>query len=74
MSLIRSHDFNIHAFTRASKRSRSMKIIASKILMDSDIKNGSYTEGLMGNFLSKISKVYDTKIEYHNDLHGADVM
>ena len=28
----------------------------------------------MGEFLSKISGVYDQKVEYHNDLHGTDVM
>ena len=74
LSFIRSHDFNIHAFTRASKRSKSMKMIATKILMDADFKKGFFTEVPMGHFLSKISKIYKMKIEYHNDLHGADVM
>ena len=74
LSLIRSHDFNIHAFTRASKRSRTMKIIATKILRDSGINKGMINEVPMSNFLSKISKTYNQKIEYHNDLHGADVM
>jgi len=28
----------------------------------------------LGSFLNKAQSTYDTKVAYHNDLHGADVM
>jgi len=31
-------------------------------------------EGKLGVFLNKVQTTYDSKVTYHDDLHGADVM
>jgi len=66
-------EFNILNFSKACKRQRVLQLISSKIIYDADLRDLVDLQE-MNNFLSKIQKVYIESVQYHNDLHGADVM
>ena len=73
LSLIRSLDFDVFSLSNACGRDRTLQLTASKILYDSGLEVLVVGPAMM-RFLERISLIYDKKIEYHNDLHGTDVM
>ena len=73
MHLIRSTKFNILDFSRACGRERTLKLVGEKIIHDAGLGN-LVDEKKLGSFLTEVFKTYKTSVEYHNDIHGADVM
>jgi len=66
-------EFNIHQLNRECKRDNTLTLIATKILYDAQLID-MVKEQELYSFLAQVTKTYKRTVEYHNDLHGADVM
>ena len=65
--------FNVLDFARVAKRDHVITLMTIKALKDLDL-HSIVAERELVSFLGKISKTYLADVQYHNDLHGADVM
>ena len=73
MKHFHTSEFNIFDFSEQAGRPHVIKLTVMKALKDLDLFGMIQNDSLVA-FLRKISRTYDYKVQYHNDLHGADVM
>ena len=66
-------EFNIFDFSEQAGRPHVIKLTVTKAVKDLGLLSMIQNDSLVA-FLRKISGTYDYKVQYHNDLHGADVM
>lgn len=68
-------DFNIHRFLKDVGRKNGLSVITVNILNKLYIlPNPHIDETVLGYFLAQIYKGYRREVEYHNDIHAADVL
>lgn len=63
----------MHAFAKSAKRRRVLKLMTFRALFDGDLQD-TVQKAKLAKFLARVTKGYRQDVEYHNDLHGADVM
>jgi len=70
------NSFNIHRFTEKIGRKATLSVMTISAIkqlgLDKEMKRLDWHR--MTTFLSKIYEGYRRDVEYHNDLHAADVM
>ena len=66
-------EFNVLDFSRQAKRENVLSIMTIKALKNMDCL-GLVDEPKLLKFLGKATSTYQQSVEYHNDLHGADVV
>ena len=72
---VASVDFNIHRFFKDIGRKSGFSVLTVSIMRRLNVfPNPHINETVLGNFLARIYKGYRRDIEYHNDIHGADVL
>ena len=75
MKGVETANFNIHEFTRTIGRKSALSVLTIHILRKLKLNsNTSLNETLLGNFLAQVFKGYRREVEYHNDIHAADVL
>jgi hypothetical protein len=68
-------DFNIHRFTEHIGRKSALSVLTIHILQKLQLnKNPNLNEEILSRFLGQIFKGYRREVEYHNDIHAADVL
>ncbi len=65
--------FNILDFSRMIRREKVLPVLTLKFMNDLGLTR-VVNQPKLNKFLDKVQKTYDTRITYHNDLHGTDVM
>jgi len=76
LSMISQFDFNIHRFMDKVGRKVGMSAITLKIMQNLGLEKALplLDASKMTRFLGKIYQGYRRDVEYHNDIHGADVL
>jgi cAMP-specific phosphodiesterase 4 len=70
-----SVDFNIHRFVKEIGRKSGLSVLTVSIMRRLHVfPNPHINEPMLGNFLAQIYKGYHREVEYHNDIHAADVL
>lgn len=74
--MISQFDFNIHRFMDKVGRKVGMSAITLKIMQNLGLEKALplLDASKMTRFLGKIYQGYRRDVEYHNDIHGADVL
>jgi len=69
-------DFDIFTFADQIGRMHALTYLTMHLMVQlpSQPLNNQYNEEKMVTFLNTIQSGYRKQVEYHNDLHGADVM
>ena len=71
-----SFDFNILEFAEDLGREHALPHLTINLIENLPNRQqnfGEFNENRLVLFLNEIQKGYSTKVQYHNDLHGADV-
>jgi hypothetical protein len=68
-----SNDFDILDFSKLVKRENILSYMAINSIKELHLEDLTCKTEL-GSFLTKITGTYRKDVQYHNDLHGADVM
>lgn len=67
--------FNIHKFVNEIGRKSALSVLTVHIMRRLFIfPYPQLDEGILGAFLGQIYKGYQREVEYHNDIHAADVL
>lgn len=76
LKLIDKFDFNIHTFMKNVGRKVGMSAITINIMQKMGLEQALPLLDIkkMTRFLGKIYQGYRRDVEYHNDIHGADVL
>jgi hypothetical protein len=76
LNMIDDLDFNIHAFMNTVGRKIGMQTITIKIMQQMGLQTALPQLDIhkLTRFLGKIYSGYRRDVEYHNDIHGADVL
>jgi hypothetical protein len=70
-----SVNFNIHRFVREIGRKSALSVLTVHIMRRLHIyPNPQLNESTFVAFLGEIYKGYRREVEYHNDIHAADVL
>lgn len=70
-------EFNIFKFSKEIGRQHTLTYLTHHLLTQlpsQPLKNLNCNEERLVNFLNTVTRGYQKDVEYHNDLHGADVM
>ena len=72
---IENFDFDIFEFETQVGRENTLPYLVMSLIcsLPFDLNNSLYNEDKMMKFLCQIQKGYRKEVQYHNDLHGADV-
>ena len=72
---IEDFDFDIFDFESHVGRRNTLPYLVMSLIssLPFDLNNSLYNEDKMMKFLCEIQKGYRREVQYHNDLHGADV-
>ena len=68
-------DFDIFEFTKEIGRAATLPycVLGMMSKANLNLENANINEEKLVEFLNKIARGYRTEVQYHNDLHGADV-
>jgi len=67
--------FDIFAFSETVGRENALGLLTTHCVNSLDLfESLNIDKKVFGKFMNKITEGYRRDVEYHNDLHGADVM